>query len=160
MDITGRKLAEADRQKFVTLVESRTDFLGMCGLQGVPSFVNRASLEMAGLEGIEQVRRTPVRDSFFPEDQPRVRDELFPSVLEKGHGEMEVRFRHFKTGEARWMASSAIRTGLWVDGDEREAAGEHRPVASVTRVRGPPPARGESCGLPARTERILPATGS
>ena len=39
-----------------------------------------AGLEMVGLDGIEQARRTPVRDFFFPEDQPRIMDEFFPSV--------------------------------------------------------------------------------
>lgn len=107
-DITERKRAESDRQKFVTLVESSTDFIGMCDLKGIPFFVNRAGLEMVGLEGIEQARRTPVRDFFFPEDQPKIMDEFFPSVLAKGHGETEVRFRHFRTGEARWMAYKVL----------------------------------------------------
>jgi PAS domain S-box-containing protein len=107
-DITDRKRAEADRQKFVTLVENSTDFIGMCDLEGVPFFVNRAGLEMVGLDGIEQARHTPVRDFFFPEDRPKIMDEFFPSVLERGHGEMEVRFRHFKTGEARWMAYKVL----------------------------------------------------
>ena len=35
-------------------------------------------------------------------------EEFFPAVLEKGHGEIEVRFRHFKTGEARWMAYKVV----------------------------------------------------
>ena len=35
-------------------------------------------------------------------------DVFFPSVLEKGHGEIEVRFRHFKTGEALWMAYKVL----------------------------------------------------
>ena len=30
-------------------------------------------------------------------------NKFFPSVMEKGHGEIEVRFRHFKTGKALWM---------------------------------------------------------
>src|SRR5262249_36110521 len=107
-DITERKRAEADRQKFVTLVENSTDFIGLCGLNAVPFFANRAGLKMVGLEGIEQARRTPVRDFFFPEDQPKIEDEFFPSVLAKGHGEMEVRFRHFQTGEARWMAYKVL----------------------------------------------------
>ena len=77
-DITDRKRAEADREKFVTLVENSTDFIGMCDLDGIPFFVNRAGLEMVGLDGIEQARRTPVRDFFFPEDQPRIMDEFFP----------------------------------------------------------------------------------
>ena len=103
-DITDRKRAEEDRQKFVTLVESSTDFIGMSDLDGIPFFVNRSGLAMVGLDDIEQARRTPVRDFFFPEDQARIMDEFFPRVLEKGHGELEVRFRHFKTGQARWMA--------------------------------------------------------
>jgi signal transduction histidine kinase len=37
-----------------------------------------------------------------------VRRELFARVLATGHGEMEVRFRHFRTGEARWMAYKVV----------------------------------------------------
>jgi PAS domain S-box-containing protein len=107
-DITDRKLAEADRQKFVRLVESSTDFIGMCDLQGIPFFINRAGLELVGLHSIEQARRTPVRDFFFPEDHATIIDEFFPSVLANGHGEIEVRFRHFETGEARWMAYKVL----------------------------------------------------
>ncbi len=122
IDITDRKRAEAERQKFVTLVENSTDFIGMCDVEGVPFFVNRAGLRMVGLDGIEQARRTPVRDFFFPEDQHRIMDEFFPSVLKKGHGETEVKFRHFQTGEARWMAYKVLTL--------TDAAGQ--PVAFAT----------------------------
>ena len=108
VDVTDRKRAEADRQKFVTLVENSTDFIGMCDLNGIPFFVNRAGLKMVGLDDIEHARRVPVPSFFFPEDQSRIRHEFFPSVLEKGHGEIEIRFRHFKTGEARWMAYKVL----------------------------------------------------
>jgi len=104
MDITDRKRAEADRQKFVTLAENSTDFIGMCDLQGIPFYVNRAGLNLVGLDSIEQARRTSVRDFFFPEDQSRIMEDFFPAAREKGHGEIEVRFRHFKTRETRWMA--------------------------------------------------------
>jgi PAS domain S-box-containing protein len=102
-DITDRKRAEEDRRNLVSLVENSTDFIGMCDLEGIPFYVNQAGLAMVGLDGIEEARRTHVREFFFPEDQPKIMDELFPSALEQGHGEVEVRFRHFKTGEARWM---------------------------------------------------------
>ena len=107
-DITERKRAEAEREKFVTLIENSTDFIGMCDLKGCPFFVNRAGLKMVGLDDIEQARHTHLASFFFPEDQPRMMDEFFPSVLEKGHGEIEVRFRHFKTGEAHWMANKVL----------------------------------------------------
>jgi PAS domain S-box-containing protein len=107
-DVTRQRQAEADREKFVTLVETSTDFIGMCDLEGVPFFVNRAGLDMVGLADLDEARRMPVASFFFPEDQHRMMHEFFPSVLERGHGEIEVRFRHFKTGEARWMAYKVL----------------------------------------------------
>ena len=107
-DVTDRRRAETERQNFVTLVENSTDFIGMCDVQGLPFFINRAGLEMVGLDDIEQARRTPIREFFFPEDQGMIVNEFFPAVLANGHGEVEVRFRHFKTGEPRWMAYKVL----------------------------------------------------
>ena len=121
-DITDRSRAEAERDKFVTLIENSTDFIGMCDLNGVPFFVNRAGLRLVGLEDLEEARRTSLASFFFPEDQPHLMQEFIPSVLEKGHGEIEVRFRHFKTGQARWMAYKVLTLP--------DAAG--RPVALAT----------------------------
>ena len=121
-DITDRKRAEADREKFVTLVENSTDFIGMCDLNGVPLFVNRAGLELVGLDSIEQARLTPVSDFFFPEDQHLIMNEFFPAVMEQGHGEIEIRFRHFKTGKARWMAYKVLRL----------SDNENQPIAFAT----------------------------
>jgi PAS domain S-box-containing protein len=108
-DVTRQRQAEEESQRFVTLVENSTDFIGICDLDGFPIFVNRAGLEMVGLEGIEEARRVQITDFFFAEDQPRIMNELFPSVLQNGHGEIDVRFRNFRTGEARWMAYKVLR---------------------------------------------------
>jgi PAS domain S-box-containing protein len=108
-DITDRKRAESEREKFVTLVENSTDFIGICDLEGVPLYVNPSGLNLVGLEGLEEARRAHVRDFFFPEDQSTVMDEFFPSVVARGHGEIEVRFRHFRTGKARWMAYKVLK---------------------------------------------------
>ena len=124
-DITDRKRAEDDRKKFVTLVENSTDFISICDLDGIPFFVNRAGLEMVGLENLEQARRTPVAEFFFPEDQARIVEDFFPSVLESGHGEIEVRFRHFKTGAARWMAYKVLTLP--------DAAGQPAAFATVSQ---------------------------
>ena len=108
-DISERKLAESERQKFVTLVENSTDFIGISDLNRMPIFVNRAGLQMVGLDSLDEARRINVREFFFPEDQSRIMDEFFPSVVALGHGETEVRFRHFKTGQARWMAYKVLK---------------------------------------------------
>jgi len=107
-DVTERRRMERERQNFVTLIENSTDFIAMCDMNGVPFFVNRAGLQMVGLDDIEAARATPVREFFFPEDQPKIMNEFFPRVVETGHGEIEIRFRHFKTGEARWMAYKVL----------------------------------------------------
>ncbi|HSC16618.1 MAG TPA: PAS domain S-box protein, partial [Gammaproteobacteria bacterium] len=107
-DITRERQAESERNRLVALIESSTDFIGICDLAGVPIFVNRAGLELVGLDDLDAARRITVWDFFFPEDQARIRDELFPAVLQHGHAETEVRFRHFKTGEGRWIAYKVL----------------------------------------------------
>ena len=107
-DVTDRRRADTERQMMATVVENSTDFIGICDLEGIPFFVNRAGLALVGLTDMDQARRTPLQAFFFPEDQPRVMEEFLPAVLERGHAEMEVRFRHFKTGQARWMAYKVI----------------------------------------------------
>ena len=124
-DITRQRQAEAEREKFVMLVENSTDFIGICDLDAVPLYINRAGLEMVGLEGIEQARRIHVREFFFPEDQAKIMDEFFPSVIENGHGEIDVRFRHFQTGEARWMAYKLLAL--------KNAAGQPEAFATVSQ---------------------------
>ena len=124
-DITDRKLADAERDKFVTLVESSTDFIGICDLQGVPVYVNPAGLDLVGLDGMDEARRVNVRDFFFPEDQSSVMDEFFAAVMASGHGEMDVRFRNFKTADARWMAYKVLKL--------TDSAGEAIAYATVSQ---------------------------
>jgi PAS domain S-box-containing protein len=108
MDTTARKVAENERAKFAFLVENATDFIGMCDLEYRPFYVNRAGLRMVGLESLKQARRTPVPEFFFPEDRAFVSGELIPRVLRDGHGEAELRFRHFRTGEAVWVVYAVV----------------------------------------------------
>ncbi|MBL8848565.1 MAG: PAS domain S-box protein, partial [Planctomycetaceae bacterium] len=130
-DVTRQRQAEYERQRFVTVIENSADFIGMCDLQGIPFYVNRAGLQMVGLDDIEQVRRTHLRDFFFPEDQEQIINTFVPSVLRDGHGEMEVRFRSFRTGEPRWMVYKAFV----LTGDENQIIGLATVSQDVTRRR-------------------------
>ena len=107
-DITARKVGDDEREKFVTLIENSRDFIGLCDLDGIPFFVNQAGLEMVGLDDVDAARRASVADFFFPEDQNMIKNEFFPKVRDAGHGEVEIRFRNFKTGEPRWMAYKVV----------------------------------------------------
>ena len=107
-DVTARIRAETEREKLLKVLENSQDFIGMCDLHGVPFFVNRAGLALVGLDSLEQARQTPLREFFFPEDQAGIVDEFLPRVLREGQGEMDIRFRHFKPGAARWMAYKVL----------------------------------------------------
>jgi PAS domain S-box-containing protein len=102
-DITERKLAEAERAKFVALADQSQEFIGMCDLDFVPFYVNPAGQRLVGLDSLAQACSVRVQDYFFPEDQPYITNELFPQVLRDGRAEVEIRFRHFQTGAALWV---------------------------------------------------------
>ncbi|HET7909165.1 MAG TPA: PAS domain S-box protein, partial [Nitrospira sp.] len=102
-DLTERLKAEAATHQLASVLDNSTDFIGMCDLKGVPFYVNKYGLSMVGLESLEEAQRTHITQFFFPEDQNLIVNEFLPSVLEKGDGEIEIRFRHFKTAAALWM---------------------------------------------------------
>jgi PAS domain S-box-containing protein len=69
-DITRQRHAEAEREKFVTLIETSTDFIGICDLEATPIYINRAGLKMVGLDGMEEARRVRIADFFFRKIRP------------------------------------------------------------------------------------------
>ncbi|MBD2356259.1 PAS domain S-box protein [Tolypothrix sp. FACHB-123] len=105
-DISDRKQAEIEIRRFVSLADNSSEFIGMCDMNFVPFYLNEAGKQMVGLDDIQQYKETPVREFFFPEDQDFIINEFFPRVLREGRAEVEIRFRHFKTGEALWMVYS------------------------------------------------------
>ncbi|MBM4329268.1 MAG: PAS domain S-box protein, partial [Deltaproteobacteria bacterium] len=104
MDVTELKRSEEERQKFVMLAESSGEFIGMCDLDLQPLYVNPAGVRMVGLPDMAAACRVKVQDYFFLEDQPFITEEFFPRVMREGHGVVEIRLRHFRTGEPVWMS--------------------------------------------------------
>ncbi|WP_374087022.1 PAS domain S-box protein [Methylomicrobium lacus] len=103
VDITERKRTEEDRNRFVALADGSFEFIGMCDTDFKPFYVNPAGMRLVGHESLADAQRVRVQDYFFPEDQAFITDEFFPRVMREGHAEVEIRFRHFKTGDAIWM---------------------------------------------------------
>jgi PAS domain S-box-containing protein len=103
IDITDRIRAEEERERFVSLAERSLEFISMCDTQFKPFYVNPAGRRLVGLDDLEAACQVNVQDYFFPEDEPFITNKFLPCVLRDGHGTVEIRFRHFKTGEAIWM---------------------------------------------------------
>ena len=92
-----------ERDRLISVVENLNIFVGMSDLQLRPFYGNRPGLQMVGLDTLEEATQLSVLDFFFPEDRELIANQFLPEVLRRGRGEVEVRFRHFKTGEALWM---------------------------------------------------------
>ncbi|WAK03414.1 PAS domain S-box protein [Methylobacter sp. YRD-M1] len=102
-EIAERNKTKAERDLYVELAKSSTEFIGMCDMEFMPFFINDAGLSLVGLDSLEQGIKTPVKEFFFPEDQEFVMNEFFPVALKNGRNVDEIRLRHFKTGEAVWI---------------------------------------------------------
>ena len=98
------------------LLENCTDFIGIAGLDGTPRYVNAAGLRLVGLDNSDEAKRLSVLDFIPMEDRPAFRNEYWRSVTETGRWRGEVRFRHFKSGNAipmmmDWFRIDDQRTG-------------------------------------------------
>ncbi|HEY8563409.1 MAG TPA: PAS domain-containing protein [Pyrinomonadaceae bacterium] len=92
-----------DHQLFKALADHGTEFFGISDLNLKPIYVNPAGLARVGLESIEEAAEKSVAEFFFPEDRDYITNEFFGRIERDGRGEVEIRFRHFRTGAAIWM---------------------------------------------------------
>ncbi|HET7870896.1 MAG TPA: PAS domain S-box protein [Terriglobales bacterium] len=107
------------RDRLISVVENLNVFVGMSDLQLKPFYVNRPGLQMIGLDDLDQAKKVSVLDCFFPEDREFIEKQFLPEVLRQGRSEVEVRFRHFKTGQALWMIYNVFA----MKGPKREPLG-------------------------------------
>jgi PAS domain S-box-containing protein len=125
-DITERKRAEEEKQKFFTLVEYSRDFIAVADLQDNVQYVNPAGRAMLGIGETESVAGTHSLDYVVPADLPMVHETVLPALYANGHWEGELHFRHRQTGQSLPMDFVGFRVT-----DRR--TGEPRFVATVSR---------------------------
>ncbi|TVQ31477.1 MAG: PAS domain S-box protein [Phycisphaeraceae bacterium] len=105
-DITERKLTEEERQKFVSLIEYSSEFVGMATLEGRVIYLNSSGRHMVSIDESEDITMLSIRDFFEVENWPNMRDRVLPAVFEHGVWEGELTTRDFKTGEPRHAQAS------------------------------------------------------
>lgn len=93
---------------FKFMADNVADFIGISDTDGVPLYINRSGMKRIGLDSMEQVKKTQLRDYFFPEDLDYLFEDFIPRVIEEGSGEIEIRFKHFQTGEPIWMLYNVV----------------------------------------------------
>jgi PAS domain S-box-containing protein len=125
-DITQRKLAEEERQNFVSLVENSSDFIAIATLDGKGWYINEAGLELVGFENMEEFLQTTISDYHTPEDWEYFQQVIAPTVMSNGCWQGELSFRHFRTGEL-----IPIEYNIFIVKDKK--TGKPTNLATVTR---------------------------
>jgi two-component system, cell cycle sensor histidine kinase and response regulator CckA len=125
-DVTERKRAEEERQKFLSLVENSRDFIAVSDLQCEVQYINPAGRALLGMGETDSVHETHGQDYVVAEDVPLMRNKIFPAILSSGHWEGELRFRNCQSGQAIPMDYVGF---LLKD----LQSGEPRLVASISR---------------------------
>jgi PAS domain S-box-containing protein len=99
-NITQAKVADEERQMFVSTVENSIDFIGMATLSGKVIYTNPAAREMVGFDPVLHQTATKIHD-YYTEAGKRVLDDtVLPAVKATGWWGGEIEFRNFRTGQA------------------------------------------------------------
>ncbi len=107
-NITAAKLADEERQKFVSLVENSTDFIGMATFSGEVLYTNSAASKLVGLDPAGPRTATKIAE-YYTEEGNRVLDEIvMPAMRSAGRWEGVIQFQHFKTGAPIEIDSSVF----------------------------------------------------
>jgi two-component system cell cycle sensor histidine kinase/response regulator CckA len=125
-DITERKQAEEEKQKFFTMVEYSRDFIAVADLQDNVEYVNPAGRAMLGIAESESLKGTHSIDYVDPGDLPLVHETILPALYATGHWEGELRFRHRQTGKPLLLDFVGFQV-------KDKQTGEPRFVATVSR---------------------------
>ena len=125
-DITERKRAEEEKQKFFTLVEYSRDFIAVADLQDNVQYVNPAGRAILGIESADAVKGTHSLDYVVWDDLPLVHGTILPALYSSGHWEGELRFRHRRNGKSLPMDFVGFQV-------KDPQSGEPRFVATVSR---------------------------
>ncbi len=125
-DITERKRAEEEKQKFFTLVEFSRDFIAVADLLDNVQYVNPAGRAMLGIADADAVKGTHSLDYVVSDDLPLVHGTILPALYSFGHWEGELRFRHRQTGKSLPMDFVGFQV-------KDPQTGEPRFVATVSR---------------------------
>ncbi len=94
-DVTLDYTQTAELNRLATIVTNASDFIGISDINGIPLFLNEAGRKMVGIQSDKELFDNTVPD-FFPADlQPKVLNEILPTVVNDGRWVGEIDFQHF-----------------------------------------------------------------
>ncbi len=100
VDITDRKQAEWERAMLTATLQHSPDFIGITDLKGKIVFLNKAGQKLVGLASDAEAESKSIYDFLPPRELRVLREEILPTVRQRGVWEGRFSLRHFVTGEA------------------------------------------------------------
>jgi len=97
-DVTDRKMVELELQKLALIVENSTELVNMADLNGQMLFINEAGSAMIGVSP-EEVGQYSILDVCSGPYQDLARNQVLPTILNKGSWEGDIQYRNIKTGK-------------------------------------------------------------
>ncbi len=97
-DITQRRKAEAELEKLASIVKHSREFVTLTTLDGKMVFLNEAGRQMVGIEP-EEVQQLDFMQVIPDHLQGKMKNELLPSLMERGTWEGDFQYRNLKTGK-------------------------------------------------------------
>ncbi len=92
VDITDRKRAEMELERYRDILEATTDFVGTTTMDGRMLYCNGAFRDFLGISE-EQVQQFFARDAYSPDSHPILFNELMPTTIRTGAWSGEVLLR-------------------------------------------------------------------
>ena len=97
-DVTARTAAEAECQRFTTLVENSAEFIALTEPDGRPVYLNAAGRAMVGLDSMMSVLEVGLADLYEPGSRDRFVGEALPAALAGRTWDGELRLRNVIDG--------------------------------------------------------------
>ncbi len=98
-NVTAARLADEERQKFVSLAENSIDFISLTKLSGEVIYTNAAARELVGLDDTSRQGVTKFRDFFTEQGQLDLQELNRPAMLPAGRWKGELQLQNFRTGQ-------------------------------------------------------------
>ncbi len=101
--------SERERMRILAIVETSPDFIGMADAEGRIDYINPAGRRLVGLGADEDVHRFSVEDFHSREEAERLRQEIFPQLLQGGVYRTRISLRHRNGQEIAMQAAFAVQ---------------------------------------------------
>lgn len=104
VDVHDQKLAEAEKNNLVAVIEASHEFIGLASLDGTIQYLNPAGREMLGWESAEG---NAILDSIYPDDRELALQKL-TEIETNGRFSQDIRCVNAQTGQPFWLGWNAF----------------------------------------------------